>query len=240
MARLGYKYIEGATKTHLTISEAYEVGKMVAIYHNIVGASNLDNGKRQNSKDAATDAINSLKLQGGNALKNNDTRTDRVFLKSSKTLIRLSRKLQLSEYYGFRTYPLHMDITPVNIVWEKGRITGLLDFENVSFIKTTFLMDLVQPLLYCSVNPKTNGKLDIGPLKAILKGYGKYRKLTFNDINLIPSLLILTEANDLEFLYWKLKTGPKHLRPSHMTADAVLANWIWNNKGKLISDIVTI
>jgi Ser/Thr protein kinase RdoA (MazF antagonist) len=227
-----YEYIEGKLNLKPTANDLREVGKLIGILHDLVEASGLDNGVKRSSRESIKLIFDDLRLKREVALKKKN-KYDDAFLKAEKGFQAIFRKLNLESFYRAKSYPVHWDITPSNLVWRGNKIVGVLDFENVGYEKAGLLTDLSASYYCCLV--KKNYKLDLGLFAAMLEGYEKKRGLSDADISDLIKLIIVSHASDLGFLYWKLGEKNTPMKPSDLILDWKGGMWVYKNRKRILS-----
>jgi Ser/Thr protein kinase RdoA (MazF antagonist) len=226
-----YKYIEGSLKNKTSVRDAYLVGQMVASYNNIVESSNLDNGVRRTGGDEINSVFSELRKKREVA-KGKKNPYDALFIDIEGRFENMLKQLTLRHYYKMKKYPLHYDITLANILWKNGQISGVIDFENLSHEKGALIMELAATL-YCCIKGNVGWKTDFRLSNSLLKGYKSRRAISAEDCALLPGLLVINHASDLDFLYSKLQEKDRRIKPYYMKNTWRAADWIYKNRKRL-------
>lgn len=227
-----YPLIEGITIKVFSKTELHEVARLMAEYHRILVKSGLDN-KKKITKPSNPLVIKELtgyrKRASLKKLKN-----DVLYLSEVDDLIKIYSQIHSKEYFALKAYPLHRDINPENIIFKNGKAVGLIDFDNVSFYKEPLIKDIVILLMYSCRNKRDRKKLNLESARFFLKEYQKYRKLSINEIRLIPDLATSNAIEDFSYVQWLFENDRKRAKLYRLRLYANIAKWFWNNKKIII------
>ncbi|CAF1034187.1 unnamed protein product [Didymodactylos carnosus] len=142
-----------------------------------------------------------------------------------------------------RSYPIHRDIRPGNVVWnDNNNVVGLLDFENVDAnVCNTLWSDLAICLLTFCCSDDDQSQSDMIKIQILLD---EYLKQVFNGlsiptstkhefINLILDEMILCSIEDYLFLYWQYRNEREKFQGlNEMKLYYKRSIWHYENKSK--------
>jgi len=210
---------------------------MMAIYHKIVASSGFDNkhGSEVFSRKSVLKELEKFRAQI--LEKDKQDRKDRIFLKESSTLISLMKSLDAREYSKLRTYPLHRDINPENILWKNKKLVGLIDFENIGTMNDTVIKDISIMLQYSCRDRKQKHKLNLRLAKFFLNEYKKYRQLSDKEIKFLPDIITAGAIEDFSYAYWMLVNDPKRAKLYRLKLYSKTAQWYSKNKQEIVKKL---
>jgi homoserine kinase type II len=236
-----YDYIEGRDVKRFGYSELRECARMMAIYHNIIESSGLDNGKGSGEVFNRKSVLKELENFRAQILaKDKRDRKDRIFLKESSILIPLMNSLDCGEYSKFPKYPLHRDINPENTLWKNKKLVGLVDFENVGTMNDTVIKDISIMLQYSCRDRKQKHKLDLKLAKFFLSEYKKHRQLSDKEMEFLPDVITAGSIEDFSYAYWMLVNDPKRAKLYRLKLYSRTAQWYQKNKHEIIKKLTNI
>lgn len=157
-----YKYIPGQCLKKITAQQRKAVGKVLARIHN--QTKNFQwAGKRNEYYNFSRGKI---RLFSRVVAKSAIPLQDRFqSLKADIVKYRLSPSLPRG--------PIHVDVKPENVLFYKGKLSGVIDFDN-SYIGPR-LLDLTKTIVWFGLKDK---QLNLRHAKDIYEGYASVRKLT--------------------------------------------------------------
>lgn len=230
-----YPLIEGKTIKVFSKNELREVARLMAEYHEILIKSGLDNGKKVTKPSSPHILKELIDHRKKASLKKHKNHT--IFLSEVNDLIEIYSQIHTKEYFALKAYPLHRDINPENIIFKIKKAVGLIDFDNVSFYKEPIVKDIVILLMYSCRNKKDRKRLDLDRAKFFIKEYQKYRKLTLEEIKIIPDLATSTAIEDFSYVQWLFENDKKRAKLYRLKLYANIAKWFWNNKEFIIQTL---
>jgi len=234
-----YEFIEGRDIKRFNRNELREVAKMMALYHDLIEKSKLDNGRGQGNVFCKNTVLGELnKFKSGILKKGKKDKKDRVFLNELLVLVPLLKSLNVGAYGKLRRYPLHRDINPENTLWKDGVLVGLIDFETVSEINEPFVKDIVVMLQYSCRDRKVPYKFDFGLFRYFLREYKRYRSLTSKEIEFIPDILIAGAIEDFSYQYWMFLNDPARAKLHRLKLYSKVAQWTNKNKKRIINELI--
>ncbi|MCL5101742.1 MAG: phosphotransferase [Candidatus Marsarchaeota archaeon] len=196
-----YEYLPGKADMEVTESDAYEIGRMAALLHNIIATKRFEAKRRSGYQ--TIDSINK-RLAKAIADKNPEHKRLNGILKSSYFRIKpILDGIDLSHYKRQKAYPVHDDIAPDNMLWLDGKIYALIDFANMANYRDSLLMDIAWAVHFCCLNKGTRKSYKKGHIERLLQGYSEIRTLSRKDRDTVASLVIVTNSSDMEFAYYK-------------------------------------
>jgi homoserine kinase type II len=233
-----YEHIEGRDIKRFGYSELRECAKMMAVYHNTIETSGLDNKKGSGEVFKRKSILEELeKFRAQILAKDRQDRKDRIFLKESSILIPLMKSLDGREYSKFPKYPLHRDINPENTLWKNKKLVGLVDFENVGTMNDTMIKDISVMLQYSCRDRKQKHKLDLKLAKFFLREYKKHRQLSDKEIEFLPDIITAGSIEDFSYAYWMLVNDPKRAKSYRLKLYSQTAQWYQKNKREIIKKL---
>ncbi|MDD4983667.1 MAG: phosphotransferase [Candidatus ainarchaeum sp.] len=163
------------------------------------------------------------------------TTYDKIFFKHSKIALELTDYLLFSPnkqiYDALPKIPIQGEIYSENILVNKNKISGIIDFEHcrneikIKDICRFFVRTLV----------KTKGQLDISFAKQFIKEYNKTFSLSKEELLILPDVLI-SEA--LNAFYWDYVLGKdKKDFKKRIENSIMFADWCFKNRKKLIKEL---
>jgi len=229
-----YKFIEGKTVKKFNKSHLKQIAKMMANYHKIIEKSKLNNKKGKGypfSREIILEEIDKFKKKINN--KSKKSKEDLIFLKESAKLVPLFKSLNGKGYGKLKKYPLHRDMSPDNLVWKNGKLSGIIDFETVSEINVPIINDLIIVIQYgCG---REDFKIDLSSIKFFLKEYKKHHSLNENEIKFVPDILTAGAIDDFHYQYWLFVHDSSRAKLRWLKMGSKKAEWSSKNRDKIIS-----
>jgi Ser/Thr protein kinase RdoA (MazF antagonist) len=211
---------------------------MMAIYHTMIESSGLDNLKGCNEVFRENSVLEEMEQFAAQIRKKHKRdRKERIFLKESSILIPLMRSLDTREYSRLPRFPLHRDINPDNTLWKKGKLVGLIDFENTGTINDTIVKDISVMLQYSCRKRKQKHETDLELAKFFLREYRKHHRLSDEEIGFIPDIITAGAIEDFSYAYWMLVNDPKRARLYRLHLYSQVAQWHHRNKTRIAKDL---
>lgn len=161
---------------------------------------------------------------------------DKLFLKQVKFLYLILKNIDVTEYSKLKMYPIHRDLNPENLLWSKGDLIGIIDFDNVSEVKDPLLKDVGIVLQFMCVDK--NHHLDIKKAKFFVKEYTKGVSLSKIELSLIPNILIAALIEDFSYAFWMLLNDPKRAKLKWLNENYEAAIWHYKNRDKIIKGML--
>ena len=222
-----YRFIPGKADMQIREADAYEIGNLAARLHSI-----FEKPRFQARQRTGFQSLEHIMSRLDNAYKTASGKPDqesRAFVSSYRFFNPLLKRLDLSYYKALKPYPVHMDISPDNLIWRNGKIHALIDFANMATYRDTLLMDLAWAIHFCCTIGKDYGSYSKALIAALLKGYTSLRLLSKDDLNTLPMLVIIANASDMEFAYyWHLQKGTEEkIKMANMVK---MSRWIVENR----------
>ncbi|MBU2522999.1 MAG: phosphotransferase [Nanoarchaeota archaeon] len=185
-----YRYLDGKTKRKLTGKEFRELARLVATYHKYVEKFRV--GKINLTRDSNW-IVHEIDKTSKKRPKN---KTDRLYLRNCELIKAIIKKSNI--YCRERMIYTHSDFNPSNILYKNGKITGILDFDNVAEgPRAKDVAGAVRGAGYPDPWSKTKEKQFLGEYEKILP-------LTKKEKDTILPLLIRELAINFWWLYSRL------------------------------------
>jgi homoserine kinase type II len=233
-----YGYIEGGNIKRFGRAELEQIAKVMAIYHSIIESSGLDNHRGCDEVFKEKSVTREMEQFASQILKKHKPdRKDKIFLKESSTLIPLMRSLDTREYSKLPRFPLHRDINPENTLWKKGKLVGLIDFENTGIMNDAFVKDISVMLQYSCRNRKQRYKTDLELASYFLEEYKKHRVLSDEEIAFIPDIITAGAIEDFSYAYWMFINDPKRAKLYRLHLYSQVAQWHHRNKTEIVGEL---
>ena len=231
-----YKLIEGNSKEEFGKKELKETAEMMARYHLILEKMGLNN-----SAGKSKPYVKNLILKETKEYKKNISKmkrgeeSDKIYLTEINHLLPILKKLSSKEYGKLKQYPIHRDLNPENIIWKNNKISGVIDFENVSTLNEPLIKDISIVLqLGCS---KDGEALDMEKAKHFIKEYKKIRRLDKKEIELLPEIIAAAYIEDFNYAYWMMLHDPERAKLYRLSEYSKAAQWYWKNKNKINKEL---
>lgn len=232
-----YEYLDGKTISKITKPMLKEIAIMLSSYHKILEKTKFHNHKRDAKpyhRDEIIKELNNFDKKLINKTKLN--KADHIFMKESKNLKKILLSLPTKTYDLLKKYPLHRDPNPENLLWKKGKLIGVIDFDNVSSTKDIFLREIGVALQQCCHNKKY--EIILPQAKYLLKQYLEKRTLSKNEIELLPDIIAGVYIEDFSYAYWLLENDPKRGKTIWLEENAYPAKWYFKNRDKIIKELI--
>jgi|TARA_Y100000034_G_scaffold52609_1_gene64611 Ser/Thr protein kinase RdoA (MazF antagonist) len=120
-----YDYIEGQTKKKLTKKEFQEIAKAMALYHKYIFHFKEEPLGKYSNFNWIIEKYETLSKK---KIKN---KLDRLFVENSDFFLSILKKLKKLDY-GKMIFT-HSDFNNHNILFENGKLVGILDFDNLEY-----------------------------------------------------------------------------------------------------------
>lgn len=236
-----YQYIEGEVKKQLNLLDLRAIAKMVTSYHEILKNSALENGLSKDPQIAHSFVSEELAdFKKHIKAKNTKNTTELRFLEYVDRLLSLHESLHDPTYSKYRTYPIHRDINPENLIWQGEELIGLIDYENVSMMNDTLLKDICVIIQTCCYNRNNPVQTDLNLASYFLKEYETYASLQKEDLTLLPKILSAGAIEDFAYAYWQLLHDPARADLSRLDYYANVAMWLYQHEERILSTLEKI
>jgi Ser/Thr protein kinase RdoA (MazF antagonist) len=241
-----YKFLEGRIVQSLNQSHLAQLAQMMARYHALVVRSNLHNGKPASDPYNRIAVLKEIGEYREEILqKNNTDREERTFLKESTGLTQILRGFDARPYSDLGLYPIHRDLISENLIWNQGKLAGVIDFEHVSGTNDPVVKDIAVTMQYCCRDGKIRHQLDIVSAARFLRSYMESRRLSNEEIELIPDLMTAGFIDDFVFAFWILRNDPKRAKQSGeegygLTLYSRAARWSHSNRERIASTLLKV
>jgi homoserine kinase type II len=224
-----YHFIEGDHTNKSGRKELSEIALMMTRFHDIIQKSGLNNQKSK-KKNFGREGIIKEMEEFISKIPSDKNKRDKIFLRESKKMIDILKKLRADDYNSLKQYPIHRDFNPENLLWKNGKLSGVIDFENVGNTNDIFVRDIAILMQYFCKNKKF--PLDIKKAKFFIKEYQRYRKLKEKEIRVIIDLIIATNIEDFGYAYYLLINTPERAKISHLKSYSKTAQYLFDNRDR--------
>ena len=234
-----YKFLEGSVVEKLDESRLAQLAKMMAEYHLLIERSALNNGKPDSDLYNTSATLKEIEEHRTEILrKNKINRNERTLIDEAAKMILILRDFDDGLDQKPRLYPIHRDLISENLIWKKGKLAGVIDFEHVSGTNDPVIKDIAVTMQYCCRDRRVQHQLGIGSAKQFLQSYTEYHPLFNGDIALIPDLMTAGFLDDFAFALWMLKNDPDRAKRSEEdgygpTLFSEAAQWSHRNRKRI-------
>jgi homoserine kinase type II len=219
-----YRYLEGSTKKKFGPNQVREIAKMLAAYHRAY---------LRIKKMVLREQIDALRRVRA---KKSPNRADRIFIKEAPRLLdRLSVYLESDITKGLKHYILHHDLGPSNLLWRGSKLTGILDFEDVTHSKDPLVKDLAIVLLRGFVSDGC--KINMRAAQLLVKEYSKAIRIERGALEIVPMLISVECIEDFGYAYWLFKNDRRRAHFGMLINHPKISDWCEKNKHRFIDDI---
>lgn len=228
-----YKYLPGIVVEKPTNAQVRQVAKMISILHKMsVGF------KPKSDKDwgnAFTTHWQKAELNdyAPRAKKQNTTRS-KLLLKNEMYYRRLLDDVD-KKYakVSYKRYVLHNDLNKHNMLFRNGKLSGLIDFDNVN--ADYLIKDISQYVLY---GLNQGSKIDLRKARIFIKEYQKYHSLSDKEIKCIPDIAIIGKIGAFVWTYDRMERGISKVDLKGMRQMAAFVKWVDVNRDKIMEALL--
>lgn len=230
-----YPYIDGGHNFELSKRDLGETAKLIASYHRILIKGHTKSKPAADPLDLRYIERNmKSKITRFKRMKKLSER-QRVYLEVTDGLLPMLRGIDIGRYTRLDRYPIHGDITADNLIWMDGRLTGIIDFEYIDQSEV-LARDLLGMLQYSCNDKKHEERLDFDRAGHFLRSYSRYRKLSRDEIESLPDLMVSLNMDSIGFLYWLLGSDPnRDVNMNDLKLRAAVVRWWYRNKKMIVS-----
>lgn len=230
-----YRYIPGDVLGRVTHSDAFEIGKMLAVYHKYVSSFDWQGYDQLRSKDLFEEGkmVEFIsKCRSEVMEKTNKTKIDQLYLSKiqgfSDFYSSIVAHVDLGLHKSLKRIPCHGDFERRNIIKREGKIVGFIDLGGITIDPQIYdLQNCVQ------LNSMRKGKLDMDVAKVIIDGYGGHAKSEREQFELILPLMY---SEMLKTLCWVIaersKSGTR-VDESEAAERVKVLSWMLDNYSSL-------
>jgi len=210
-----YGFIEGRVVESLDQSHLEQLAQMMARLHTLIVRSNLQNGQLSSDPYNRAATLKEIEEYRAEILrKKNTDEQERTFLDESAKLTKILRGFNAGTYSHLGRYPIHQDLISENLIWDKGKLAGVIDFEHVSGGNDPVVKDIAVTMQYCCRSGRIRHQLDIAPAARFLRSYLESHRLSNEEVELIPDLITAGYGDDFVFAFWMTRNDPKRAKQS--------------------------
>jgi Ser/Thr protein kinase RdoA (MazF antagonist) len=234
-----YPYIDGEVRNRITRSGLKQIAGMMAEYHSLIRSSRFaaKGGmkdpffKRAILKRAAL-ARSEILARGKPDLE------ERAFLNELDVLLPLLRGVRPENYPRLRTYSLHCDFTPENLVWRGGRLAGVIDFDAVGWSQETMVCDVAMSLWSCCAKGRNRSQLDLDKADLFIREYERRDRLSRTEIGFIPAIIAVRVIDFFIFTRWLLENDRGRAASSDLKERSANAQWYLSNRERIVRHLL--
>jgi Ser/Thr protein kinase RdoA (MazF antagonist) len=234
-----YPYIEGKIRKRISRGGLRQVARMMAEYHSLI------RGSRFASKSGMRDPFfkrailrRAAEARSSILAERKPDPSDKAFLRELDVLVPLLKGLIPDGYRRLRTYSLHCDFTPENLIWKGDRLVGAIDFDAVGWSEETMACDVAMSLWSCCATGRNRSRLDLGKASLFVKEYGKRESLSDTEISFIPQMIAARVIDFFVFTRWLPANGPGRARVSDLRERSANAQWYLANRERIVKRLL--
>jgi len=227
-----YKFIEGKVLWQFDKPKLKKAAKMIADYHKVLEKLRMRHKKLSDpllQKQLLNEANSNIKKIKKKKI---ISKADKIYLKEIIKLKTLIKNLKDKKCKKLKQYSIHRDLGPENILWKNNKISGVIDFENVGLNNDVLVKDLA--IFMQRAITSDLGILNLKKARYFVKEYLKLKKLSKNEIELIPDFIIASFIDDANYSYWLIVNDPKRSKTKWIIENSNGARWFYNNRDKII------
>jgi homoserine kinase type II len=187
-----YRKIEGSVDKEITKEKTNEEIRCIAKYHRLI--SKFKHKEKKNDGSWFFKKYEEMKKVPIN------NSTDRLMIENLPEFEKILKAMLKIKFRGKEMVIIHRDFHFGNLLLDKGKIKGIIDFDNVEYAPK--ISDLAMIIRDNCINKE---KFDMGKLKEIIKEYEKSNKLTKRERKRIyySPLMFLCDKFWFNYLYYK-------------------------------------
>jgi Ser/Thr protein kinase RdoA (MazF antagonist) len=232
-----YEFIEGITVERLNGSQLAQLAKMVSSYHLLIERSRLGKTRRVADPFNRTSVLKELESYRSEILLDKMPGSEDVrFMEEADALRPILRGLDGSLYSGLERYPIHSDINPENLIWHRGRLVGLVDFENVCSPKQPTVKDIAIIVQSCR-DQRLNHQLDLSLARRFFSYYKRHHPVSAQELRLLPSLIVAGFIEDFAYAYWMMRNDPERASAYRLSLYSRAAQWSSLNRDSIAREL---
>lgn len=186
-----YKYIDGLLPNRITTTLIKQIGLFQGEFHRL-GRNFRSHVQREPY------TYNFSKTKVGNFNRLLQSQVPKEFVKAYKTVLATLSKVKLPRQLP--TGPIHVDIKPENILTKRGKMVGVLDFDN-SYIGP-YVIDLGKTITWFCIK---KGKLNERLLNNFIHAYQKVRPLSGIEKRFLNKAIVYAVASHIFLDYYKYR-----------------------------------
>lgn len=231
-----YKFLEGTVVERFNDRHLAQLAQMMGTLHQLIERSNLKNGKPTSDLFNRSDTLKEIEEYRRDILrKNSVTPQERTFLEESARLTPILRDLDSLPGSGPGVYPIHRDLISENLIWKKGKLAGVIDFEHVSGSNDPLVKDIAVTMQYCCRESTARHQLDLDSARQFLQSYNLSRPLSDGEIEMIPDLMTAGFLEDFVFAFWMVRNDPERSKRSEQDGygqTLFSGSALWNHRNR--------
>jgi homoserine kinase type II len=226
---LMYEYIPGNIIERHSDNQIKQVAKIISITHKAVLGFKPKNNKKTANAFSTYWQRNELNDHVPNAKKQNTLRS-KILLKNEKYYRKLLDEFDNKyKHVKLTKYIIHNDFNSHNILFQKNKISGLIDFDNC---RLDFrVKDLAQYMIY-GLNNYLG--IDFRKIRMFIKEYKKYSSISDKELKCIPSILLNEQIGAFMWTYDRMERGISKINLKGMKRMQNQIKWIDENRDNII------
>ena len=201
----GGRRIEKWYRSHeLGLEDIQEIFSKLALLHNACRTIHMSATKKSPTVLEYISDYRSMLRGGLPAGEFNDALAEQHdFLESNLNV--LEHSLRELEYEKCKKYPTHYDTSAMNVLWERGRIASLIDFDwaQDSTLEFDFCHSAMHSCGGYTVGGSSDNLFDENKVRAAFESYNRVANAPFENRKLIAALL---DASSFFLAFWGVKT----------------------------------
>lgn len=230
-----YPYIEGEIRKRISRDGLGQVARMMAEYHSLIRNSRFASKSGMRDPFFKRAILRRAAMARYEILANRKTdQSERAFLGELGVLVPLLKGLRTDGYPRLRTYALHCDFTPENLIWRGDRLFGAIDFDAVGWSEETMACDVAMSLWSCCATGRNRSRLDLDKASLFVREYVKHESLSAAEIEFIPQIIAARVIDFFVFTRWLPENGSGRVRISDLRERSANAQWYLANRERIV------
>ncbi len=226
---LVYKFIPGVNKRSFSESQIKDLAKMIATYHKLM--TGFKPSYKKDWGNAFTTAWQKKEMSDHCPNATNRTFRGKLLLENKDMFHNLLNQID-KKYQNIKLpkYTIHNDLNRGNILFENGKISGLIDFDNCHI---DYIIKDITQFLYRGIGK--SDVIDFKNSKLFLDEYRKYKSIPRKEIAYIPDIAINSEIGAFMWMYDQFERNPKtKIKTKHIIESERQVKWFDKNRDKII------
>lgn len=163
---------------------------------------------------------------------------DGAFLRELDVLVPLLKGVRPGGYPRLRTYSLHCDFTPENLIWRGIRLAGVIDFDAVGWSRETVVCDVAMSLWSCCAKGRNRNTLDLEKAGFFIREYERRDGLSRAEIESIPLIIAARVIDFFIFTHWLPGNDRSRAKISDIRERSANAQWYLSNRKRIVRHLL--